>query len=332
LQPLRSLSIIGGGSWATALVKIFSESKNIVTWYLRSQHHVDYLLANNRNPNYLGFLELDLHYIRPTSLAEEAIGASDDILFAVPSSYLESTTAMLDENIFQHKRLYVSIKGTAGNQSLVPSVFLSKKFNLAVSEIVVLAGACHAEEIAVGRKTYLTISGHDENIVNSMANAISSPYITVIKNNDPTGVEFAAILKNVIGIVSGMVKGLNYGDNFLAVVISNAMREIKNFLQATDNRERDLYNSAYFGDLLVTAYSEFSRNRTFGNMIGRGYSVTAAESRMSMVAEGFPAVKGMYLAAKKSGIAMPVLSSVYRIFYEHAAPFSEFKLLEKQLQ
>lgn len=332
MQLLQSLTVIGGGSWATALVKIFSESGITVTWYLRSQEHVNFLLKNGRNPNYLSFLQLNLQFIRPTTILEEALSSSHDVLFAVPSAFLESTLEEMDENILQNKKIYVSIKGTVSDQLLIPSVFLSKRFNTDRDAITVLAGPCHAEEIAMDKKTYLTVSGGNKKTVKRMIKAITSPYINVIANHDPLGVEYSAILKNVIGIASGIVKGLNYGDNFLAVMISNAMREIKNFLAAVDGFDRDLFDSAYFGDLLVTAYSEFSRNRSFGYMIGRGYSVPVAESRMTMIAEGFPAVKGIFQAADSLGVHMPVVSTVYRILYQHASPFTEFKLLERQLQ
>ncbi len=332
LQPLRTLTIIGGGSWATALVKIFSESGIIVTWHLRSEDHVKFLLENGRNPNYLSFFQLDMQYIRPTHLLEDALAASDDVLFVVPSAYLETTVSGLDENSLKGKRLYVSIKGLVTDQFMLPSVFIAGQFNTDAKDITVLAGPCHAEEIVMDRKTYLTISGENKEVVNRITKAVKSSYIQVIKNNDPLGVEYAAILKNVVGIASGIVKGLNYGDNFLAVIISNAMREIKDFLKVADQSKRDLNDSVYFGDLLVTAYSEYSRNRSFGSMIGRGYSVAIAESRMNMIAEGFPAVKGMHQTATELRVNMPVLSTVYRILYAHASPFMEFKLLENRLK
>lgn len=332
MQPLRSLTVIGSGSWATALVKIFSENSIHVKWHLRSQEYVDFLIANRRNPNYLSFLQLNLQYIQPTCIIEEAIAESSDIIFAVPSAFLESTISGLDPEILAGKRIYVSIKGLVSDRLLIPSVFLQKRFNLDRDTIYLLAGPCHAEEIAMDRKTYLTVSGQNESGVGRVAEVIQSHYLNVITNTDPLGVEYAVIIKNVIGIACGIAKGLNYGDNFLAVVVSNAMREVKDFLLKIDRRERDLFDSAYFGDLLVTAYSKFSRNRNFGYMIGRGYSVVKAETRMTMVTEGFPAAKGLHNTAAELGVTMPVLSTVYRILYQHSSPFTEFKLLESQLK
>jgi glycerol-3-phosphate dehydrogenase (NAD(P)+) len=332
LQPLRQITVIGGGSWATALVKIFSESDITVYWYLRSQHQVDYLLQNGRNANYLSFLQLNLNRIKPTCNLEEAVNASDDILFAVPSAYLESEVSGMEENILKGKQVYVSIKGIVPDQDCIPSEFLARRFDIKLSHIIVLAGPCHAEEIAMDRKTFLTVSGTNSDRVTRMMNAVTSPYLKVIANGDPLGVEYAAILKNVIGISCGMIKGMNYGDNFLAVVVSNAFREVSAFLAATDKQQRDVFDSVYFGDLLVTAYSEFSRNRTFGQMIGRGYSIPMAEGRMNMVAEGFPAVKGIYRMARQLEVNMPIVSATYRILYKQASPYHEFKLLENSLR
>ncbi len=332
MQPLRQITVIGGGSWATALVKIFSESDITVYWYLRSQHQVDYLLEHGRNANYLSFLQLNLNRIKPTCNLDEALKASDDILFAVPSAYLESEVSGMEEDILRGKQIYVSIKGIVPEQDCIPSEFIARRFDIKINTIMVLAGPCHAEEIAMDRKTFLTVAGTNNDLVERVLSAIHSPYLKVIANSDPLGVEYAAILKNVVGISCGMIKGMNYGDNFLAVVVSNAMREVSSFLAAIDKQKRDVFDSAYFGDLLVTSYSEFSRNRTFGQMIGRGYSIPMAEGRMNMVAEGFPAVKGIYRMARQLEVNMPIVNATYRILYKQASPYHEFKLLENTLR
>jgi len=329
---LKSITIIGSGSWSTALVKIFSESKVAVTWHVRSKEMVTFLIAEGRNNKYLSHVKLDMQYIMPTCSFEESIAASDDILFSVPSAYLEETVQEMLDFDFSNKNIAVSIKGLAGEKNITPSAFLAKHLKKQQHDVTVLAGPCHAEEIGMGNKTYMTIAGKNEQIVQRFAAAIRSPYIQVITNEDPSGVEFTGILKNIISISSGIVLGLNYGDNFLAVVVSNAMREIRAFLQSADPHERDLYDSAYFGDLLATAYSSLSRNRSFGNMIGRGYPVPVAESRMNMVAEGFTAVKGIYDMANNMGVRVPVIATVYRILHQQALPYLEFKTLEQHLK
>ncbi|ATL45698.1 glycerol-3-phosphate dehydrogenase [Chitinophaga caeni] len=325
------LTIVGGGSWATALVKIFAEGGLQITWLLRSEENVSYFKQHKRNRNYLSFLELNRDNIYPTHHAQEAIDASDYILFAVPSAYLAATIADWKEFNFEGKKVIVSIKGVVGAENLVPSTFLQQFFNIPTSDVFVIGGPCHAEEIALDRKTYMTIAGKDREIVQQLTGWVQSHHIKAIANYDPIGVEYAAILKNVVGIAVGVATGMNYGDNFIAVLVSNALREVKQFLQAVDDIPRDLTQSAYFGDLFVTAYSEFSRNRTFGKMIGRGYPVPEAQAHMNMVAEGYYAVKGIYQIATKLDVHMPIVAAMYRVLYNHASPYLEFQLLEHSL-
>jgi glycerol-3-phosphate dehydrogenase (NAD(P)+) len=230
------------------------------------------------------------------------------------------------------KKLLVSIKGVVPGNGEIPSVFLAQKLGTNPRDCLVLGGPCHAEEIAMGRKTYLTVSGHDQLVVGEVADAIISPYLKVIRNQDPMGVELAAIMKNVVGIAAGIVRGMNYGDNFLAVVISNALRETRTLVNTLHPASRDMNDSAYFGDLLVTAYSGFSRNGAFGQLIGRGYSVHMAQTNMQMVAEGYPAARGLYMLANAAKLQLPLLSAVYRILYKQSSPFNEIRLLEHYLR
>lgn len=331
LKILNHLTVIGGGSWATALVKIFSESQVQVKWYLRSPAYVDHVKEHGRNPNYLSFLQLKMEHIAPTADLEEAIGFAEHVLFAVPSAYLEDTITWLDPAIMTGRKLLVSIKGIVPQHGQIPSDFLGRFFGTAHHDQAVLGGPCHAEEIALERKTYMTVAAQDAALAAQIAGSVQAPYVKTIVNDDPQGVEICAILKNVIGIACGIASGLNYGDNFQAVLVANAMREMRQFLSAMDGQERDLSHSVYFGDLLVTAYSTFSRNRTFGQMIGRGYSIQSAQLQMNMVAEGYYAVNGIYAMARKLQVDMPVTSAVYRVLYNRISPYVEFKLLENKL-
>lgn len=229
------------------------------------------------------------------------------------------------------KYLLSSIKGIVPRHNQIPSDFLGTQLLVAPERHVVLGGPCHAEEIAMDRKTYVTVAAEDVQLAKAVASAISLEFVRTVASDDPLGIELAAILKNVVGIASGIASGLNYGDNFQAVLVSNAMREVTAFLQGIDGKERDLSRSGYFGDLLVTAYSTYSRNRTFGQMIGRGYPVHLAQSEMNMVAEGYYAAEGIHAMARKTGQQMPICSAVYRILYHKISPYVEFKLLEQKL-
>ncbi|MEP6845521.1 MAG: NAD(P)H-dependent glycerol-3-phosphate dehydrogenase [Panacibacter sp.] len=328
---LKNITIIGSGSWATALVKIFSESAINVSWLVRNQEQTDYILSNSRNPRYLSYAELDLKYIQPTSDAQEALANAELVIFAVPSAYLQNAVEAMEPEWLVNKQLAVSIKGFVPGTGLIPGVFLNKHFTLA-SSVMVISGPCHAEEIAMKRNTYVTIAGEDKKWVKSISDGLTANYIQTIASCDPVGVEYVAILKNIIGIATGIASGLNYGDNFQAVLTSNAMREVKLFLEQVHPAKRDIFDSVYFGDLLVTAYSEYSRNRTLGKLVGRGLQVNKALQSMEMVAEGFYASKELMPLLQQLTVEVPVITGVYRILHQHANPFHEFKLIEKQLR
>lgn len=323
--------MIGGGSWATALVRIFSDSGVQVMWYLRSGETVDFVKTHGKNPNYLSFLPLKKEYIFPTAQIEEAIRFSDFVLFAVPSAFLESTVSDIRPEDMEGKQLLTSIKGIVPRHGMIPSDFLSQRFGLSPRAAAVIGGPCHAEEVALEKKTYVTIAAEERSVADRIASSVRLDFIRTIINDDPMGVEIAAIMKNIIGVACGIAHGLNYGDNFQAVLVSNALGEVQQFLTKLDGKQRNLANSSYFGDLLVTAYSEFSRNRMFGQMIGRGYSVHVTQKEMNMVAEGYYAVEGIYAMARKMEEELPVISTVYRILYNKISPYVEFKLLEQKL-
>lgn len=331
MNTLNHLTVIGGGSWATALVRIFSDSGVRVAWHLRSAEAVAHIKKHGRNPNYLSFLQLKKDRISATADIHKAIRASQFILFAVPSAFLENAVAETEVAELENKELIISIKGIVPSHNLTPSDFLGKKFGVPASRQIIIGGPCHAEEVALERKTFVTVASSDKSLADTVAASIELDFIKTITSDDSTGVEICAILKNIIGIACGIARGLNYGDNFLAVLVSNALREVAQFLQAVDKRPRDLCRSGYYGDLLVTAYSEYSRNRTFGQMIGRGFTVHLAQTEMDMVAEGYYAVDGIYQMSRKMNVKMPVISAVYRILYNKISPYVEFKLLEQRL-
>lgn len=331
MKKIGNLSIIGGGSWATALAKIFSESEVKVTWYLRNPANVAHVLLHQRNPNYLNFLPLSLDHLTPTADLNAALTAADHLIVAVPAAYLSDVFSSVDAEQLQYKKIITAIKGMLPKVRITAFEYFLHRYHIPIAEQGVIGGPCHAEEIAMERKTYVTFSSKDESLAHALAASIQLPYIKTQANDDPQGVAYAAILKNVIGIACGIANRLHYGDNFQAVIVANATREMIHFLKTIDNMERDVSGAAYFGDLLVTAYSPHSRNRRFGEMIGQGYSVQAAQMQMNMVAEGYYAVDGIYHLANSLHIDMPVTSAVYRILYNGISPSLAFKLLEDKL-
>ncbi|CAN5576801.1 NAD(P)H-dependent glycerol-3-phosphate dehydrogenase [soil metagenome] len=329
---LKNVTVIGSGSWATALVKLFSDNGTKVAWLVRNKEQAEFIKTNGHNPRYLSFAMLNMELIQATTNVQKAIDQSGLIVFAVPSAYFKKTVEQIDPELLVDKQLAVSIKGLIPGTGFTPSLFLQKYLGKkADAKIMVMGGPCHAEEVANQKSTYITISAEDPKWVDKVCKSLKSNYTHAIANNDPIGIEYASIIKNIIGISTGIANGLHYGDNFQAVLVSNAMREAARFLNAVDPRKRDLFHSAYFGDLLVTAYSDFSRNRTLGKLVGRGIHVNKALQAMEMIAEGFHASKELAPFQAKSKIKMPVVNAVHRILHQHANPYHEFKLLENQL-
>ncbi|MCG2615355.1 hypothetical protein LZZ85_13730 [Terrimonas sp. NA20] len=327
---LNRITIVGSGSWATALVKIFAESKINVSWLVRDAATAAFIRRHGHNPRYLGAASLDLSFIHVTAVQADAIAGSSLVVFAVPSAYLQATLQEHDAALLTGVPVAVSIKGFVPGTGLTPSRFVATQLGRNEEDVVVIGGPCHAEEIANNRNTYLTIAGADQQLVKGLCEQLSCPYVRAIQSLDPAGIEYAAILKNVIAVASGIAQGLLYGENFQAVLVANSMGEASRLIESIEPGTRNLFQSAYFGDLLVTAYSDFSRNRTLGKLIGRGYAVNKALQAMEMVAEGFSASKELERLLKKSALQTPVFNSVYRILHKHANPFNEFKLLERQ--
>ena len=325
------IAVIGGGSWATALVKIFSNNVDTIHWWVRSADTADFISKYRHNPNYLSDVEINLDKVSISNDLTKTIASSDIIILAVPSAFLKPTLEKIKADDFKNKTVFSAIKGIIPDDLLIIGDFLRQKLSIPLNKIGVITGPCHAEEVAMERLSYLTIASTDTSTATTLAMLMNCRYIKTLVSDDIYGTEYSAVLKNVIAIASGICHGVGYGDNFQAVLISNAIREIDRFVSVVHPITRDINDSAYLGDLLVTAYSSFSRNRMFGTMIGKGYSVKFAQLEMNMIAEGYYATNCIYELNKKHNIHMPITSAVYHVLYEKIAPRIEMKLLSDQL-
>ncbi|MCC7232793.1 MAG: NAD(P)H-dependent glycerol-3-phosphate dehydrogenase [Bacteroidia bacterium] len=326
-----SVSVIGGGSWATAIVKILSVSLESVHWWVRNEDTAAFIRNYRHNPNYLSDVEINLERVQVTSDLKSAFHSSSIIILAVPSAFLKDALKAITPGDFKGKLVFSAIKGIVPDDLLIVGEYLQRVMNVPVGSIGVITGPCHAEEVAMERLSYLTIASQNKENAAHLAQLMSCRYIKTTVSDDIYGTEYSAVLKNVIAIASGICHGVGYGDNFQAVLISNAIQEIKRFTDAVSPIKRDISDSAYLGDLLVTAYSSFSRNRMFGTMIGKGYSVKFAHLEMNMIAEGYYATQCIYEINRKYSVHMPIISAVYRVLYERVAPRVEMKLLSDQL-
>lgn len=327
----KKIAVIGGGSWATAIVKMLSNNMPQVYWWVRSTETLEHIKKYKHNPNYLTSVEFDTEKLILDTDIKKIIKEVDILIMAVPSAFLKQALSNTTPEDFKGKQVFSAIKGIVPEDLLIVGEFFNKKFEVATDNIGVITGPCHAEEVAMEKLSYLTIASQNKEIASYVASKLNCRYIKTTVSDDIYGTEYSAVLKNVFAIANGICHGLGYGDNFQAVLISNAIQEIKRFVDAVHPIDRDIKSSAYLGDLLVTAYSQFSRNRTFGNMIGKGYSVKSAQMEMNMVAEGYYGVKCIHEINKQFNIEMPITTAVYHILYEKISPAIEMKLLTDQL-
>jgi len=330
-QSYEKVAIIGGGSWATALSKIISSNGQSLTWWMRDTKAVEHIRKFRHHPNYLQSVEFDLSKITLSTDLMTTISASDLIILVVPAAYMDATLKGLSTAHFKGKIVFSAVKGIVPEFNAIPARYLHKSFNIPYENIGIICGPCHAEEVAMERLSYLTIACLDEFKSNVVASLLSNRYIRTTQSDDLFGTELSAILKNIYALAAGICSGLGYGDNFLSVLISNAIQEIERFIDVVSPVHRDTKTSAYLGDLLVTAYSHFSRNRTFGFMIGKGYSVNNTQLEMKMVAEGYYATKSLVEINEKFKVDMPILEMVNSVLYRGINPQVAFNILSEKL-
>ncbi len=325
------IAVVGGGSWATAIAKMLTETNDHINWFMRNIETIKAFQKLNHNPRYLCAVDFDLSKITFTDNLDYLIAHSDVIIFAIPSAFLKNVVAKATRPL-KDKIIVSAIKGLIPDDNLIIGEFFNQQYGVPLEQLVVISGPCHAEEIALERLSYLTFSSNDVEVARLVADLFSCHYVKTSVSDDIYGTEYAAVMKNIVAIAAGICHGLRYGDNFQAVLISNAIQEIERFVAAVHPIERDIKSSAYLGDLLVTAYSQFSRNRTFGTMIGKGYSVKSAQMEMLMIAEGYFAVKGIKEINDYYHVHMPITTAVYNILYERISPVLEIRLLTEQLR
>ena len=325
-------AVFGAGSWATAIVKMLCENLPEVGWYMRSVYTKEHLLREQHNPNYLSSVEFNLKQLKLSNDINEMANYADVLIFVIPSAFMHSELEKLSVDISE-KIIVSAVKGIIPESGLLVGEHFHNLYNVSFENIAVIAGPCHAEEVALERLSYLTISCADSKKAKDIASKLSCHYIKTKISDDIIGTEYAVMLKNIYAIAAGIAHGLGDGDNFQSVLMSNAIREMKRFIKKMHKMKRNINNSAYLGDLLVTGYSVFSRNRMFGNMIGKGYTVKSAQMEMNMIAEGYYATKSAHMINEKNKnkTKIPIINAVYQVLYEGKDPKMTFKKLTEQL-
>lgn len=344
----KTFGIIGSGSWATALAKILTDNGHHINWWIRNPDSIRHMEKRRHNPHYLSSVYFDLSLVTLENDLKKVIELSDHLVIAVPSAFIEESFAGLDARVFENKKLISAIKGIIPGQNVLLNAWLNSKFAVALEDYFVILGPCHAEEVAGEKLSYLTFSGIDVTKTEEIASYFKTDYINTVASHDILGVQYAAVLKNIYALGAGIAHGLEYGDNFLSVYIANSADEMAGFLRkvgiehivvgehdeedpVTHRKAPNYAASVYLGDLLVTCYSLYSRNRMFGTMIGKGYSVRSTQLEMNMVAEGYNAAKCIYDINKTINADMPIAETVYKILWEYVKPQEGFKQIEEVL-
>lgn len=330
-MPAQRIAVIGAGSWGTALVKLLSSSQEKVGWWVRKPATIAHIKAYGHNPDYISAAQFDVDRLAMESDIHSVVNGADVLVLAVPSAFLKGALDQLEKSELQGRTIFSAVKGIVPETNQIVGEFLFQHWGIAERDFGVICGPCHAEEVAMERLSYLTIASQDQAKAEAMGGALNGRFLKTTLSDDIYGTEYGAILKNVVAVCAGISVGLGYGDNFRAVLVSRAIQEIARFVKAVHPIDRDINEPAYLGDLLVTAYSTFSRNREFGTMVGKGYSVKAAQMEMNMVAEGYYAVKCVHEINQKLKVDMPITEATYRILYERMAPVLEMRLLSDRL-
>jgi len=327
----KKIGMIGSGSWATAITKMIYNKVDTFHWYIREQEIIDSLSKYQRNTKYLSDVRFETEKLSISKDINAVLSACDILIFCIPSKFMKDVVSSIAVDCSK-KYIVSAIKGIVADENRLLSEYLSSKLNVPFSNVAVISGPCHAEEVALERLSYLTIGSKNQLLSDFVSEMVRCHYIKTSVSEDVFGIEYGAVMKNVMALATGIAHGLGYGDNFTSVLISNAIQEMEAFLAVTDPHDRDVNKSVYLGDLLVTAYSQFSRNRTFGNMIGKGYSVKAAELEMNMIAEGYYSVRCIKEINADFGVELPITEAVYNILYERYSPVLEMQLLSERLR
>lgn len=338
MNRLNRIAVIGGGSWATALVKILSEHALVgatdgftLQWWVRTEEKAEYIRNNHHNPDYISSIEIHPEKVSVSANLEEVVTNADALLIAIPAAFMESSLLSISKELFKGKVIISAIKGLVPSTRQIVGDYFIEHLGVEEKDVLVISGPCHAEEVANEKLSYLTIAGLNQDLARQFANLLTGRYIRTVVSMDVRGTEYGAVLKNIYAVAAGICHGLGYGDNFQAVLMSNAIREMKRFLRNLTDADRKINHSAYLGDLLVTGYSVHSRNRTFGNMIGKGYTVKAAQLEMKMVAEGYYATATIHDLNEKLQIKMPIMDTVHQILYENKPARKAIEKLTEKL-
>jgi len=322
------VAVIGGGTWATAIIKILSTNLEHIHWWVREEEIVEGVTKYGHNPLYLSSVFINPKEVKVTQDIRQAVAKSDYIVVVSPSAFLHKTLEPLQKSKLNRKKIIIAVKGIVPETMQVVTEYLRSQFSIPFGNMALISGPSHAEEVSQEKLSFLTSVSTNLELAETVSRFFKNRYVRTSVSNDIMGVELAVVLKNIYALGAGIYSGLGYGDNFIACYVSNCLKEMKRFVnQMYSKDERQLTDSVYLGDLLVTAYSRYSRNRMFGNMIGHGLSVKVALLEMKMVAEGYYAARCVHEINKDKKANIPIVEAIYNVLYENIPVLAEMKRL-----
>ncbi len=325
------IAIMGGGSWATALAKLLMPNCSRITWYMRRQDRIDEFRQLGHNPAYLSDVEFPIERIDFSDDINAVASGADTLLMAMPSPYFKGHLEKLTADI-SGKNVVVATKGIIPDENELITDYLTARYGVDYDHMLVVSGPCHAEEVALGHLSYLTVAAERPEVAAAFASRIHGKALRTTLSSDIRGIEYAGVLKNIYAICAGIVHGLKMGDNFQAIMVSNAINEMERFLAVAAPGERNICGSVYLGDLLVTAYSRFSRNHNFGALLGKGCSVKRAMMEMEMVTEGYYGAKCIHEINEKLKVDMPILENIHAVLYGRLSPVRAMAAISDHLE
>ncbi len=317
---MKKVSIIGAGSWGTAIAFVLAENGHDCLLWARRSEQAEEINTAHTNQSYLPGATLPGN-LRATSNLREAVGHGETIIVAVPTKAIRPICQQINELLAEPKLFVHVSKGIEPDTHKCISEMIEEEIDEKnCRAVVVLSGPSHAEEVVGRQPTTVTAASTNEEAAKEIQDLFMSQYFRVYTNTDVVGVEIGAALKNVIALGAGISDGLGYGDNAKAALITRGLAEISRLGVKMGANPLTFAGLTGLGDLIVTCTSVHSRNWKAGNMLGKGKSLDEVTEGMGMVIEGVRTTKAAHQLAQKYEVAMPLTSALYAILFEDVLP------------
>lgn len=319
------ITVIGAGSWGTAVAWLLGGKGHAVRWWSREEEIAEGVNASHRNPVYLPDVELP-ESVYATVDFEDALLGAEAVVMVTPSIGVRDTAVSMKPYLSESTPVVILSKGVEGGSNMLMTEVLEDVLGNR-KRLAGLSGPNHAEEVSKGVPSATVVAAYDNAVGELFQDAFMTPFFRVYTNDDVVGVELAGASKNVVAIAAGMCDGLGYGDNTKATLMTRGLAEMTRLGKALGANPLTYMGLAGMGDLVVTCTSRHSRNRRLGEMVARGGTMDQFYAETHMVAEGAVACVTVDELGRREGLDLPVTQAVRAVLYENASPFDMGSLL-----